>query len=98
MPDDEVRGGAGPTGIGIDMRQPSRNRALTPHPHTPPPARPTRYHKQLMNAILYDKIDVSKAVNVELISLDAAPQGYKDFDIGAAKKYVIDPHNMTGKV
>jgi len=22
----------------------------------------------------------------------AAPQGYKDFDRGAAKKFVIDPH------
>ena len=25
-------------------------------------------------------------------------QGYADFDSGAAKKFVIDPHNMTGKV
>jgi glutathione-independent formaldehyde dehydrogenase len=57
-----------------------------------------KYHRQLMNAILYDKIDVTKAVNVEVINLDAAPQGYKDFDIGAAKKYVIDPHNMTGRL
>ena len=48
-----------------------------------------------MNAILYDKVDVSKAVNVEVISLDEAPQGYKDFDKGAAKKYVIDPHGMV---
>ena len=54
-----------------------------------------RYHRQLMNAILYDKVDVSKAVNVEVISLDEAPQGYKDFDKGAAKKYVIDPHGMV---
>ena len=23
-----------------------------------------------------------------------APQGYKDFDKGAAKKYVLDPHGM----
>jgi len=26
------------------------------------------------------------------ISLDDAPQGYKDFDKGAARKFVIDPH------
>ena len=51
-----------------------------------------KYHRQLMNAILYDKIQIAKAVNVDVISLDDAPNGYKDFDKGAAKKYVIDPH------
>lgn len=54
-----------------------------------------RYHRQLMQAILYDKIQVAKAVNVSMISLDDAPGGYKDFDRGAAKKYVIDPHGMV---
>jgi len=29
-----------------------------------------------------------------VISLDEAPQGYKEFDKGAAKKYVLDPHGM----
>ena len=28
----------------------------------------------------------------QVISLDDAPKGYFDFDKGAAKKYVIDPH------
>ena len=54
-----------------------------------------RYHRQLMHAILYDKIQTGKAVNVTVISLDEAPQGYKDFDKGAAKKFVIDPHKMV---
>jgi len=53
-----------------------------------------KYHRQLMNAILYDKIKIAKAVNVEVISLKDAPRGYRDFDKGAAKKFVIDPHNM----
>ena len=53
-----------------------------------------KYHRQLMNAILYDKIKIAKAVNVEVISLKDAPRGYHDFDKGAAKKFVIDPHNM----
>lgn len=53
-----------------------------------------KYHRQLMQAILYDKIDIAKAVNVQTISLDEAPKGYDDFDKGAAKKYVIDPHAM----
>jgi glutathione-independent formaldehyde dehydrogenase len=30
-----------------------------------------------------------------MISLDNAPQGYMDFDKGAAKKFVIDPHKMV---
>src|SRR4030095_15753068 len=53
-----------------------------------------KYHRQLMNAILYDKIQIAKAVNVTVISLKDAPKGYKDFDKGAAKKFVIDPHGM----
>jgi glutathione-independent formaldehyde dehydrogenase len=31
-----------------------------------------------------------------VIPLDQAPQGYQDFDKGAAKKYIIDPHGMVG--
>jgi len=52
------------------------------------------YHRQLMMAILYDKIQIAKAVNVTTIKLDEAPKGYQDFDKGAAKKFVIDPHGM----
>lgn len=54
-----------------------------------------KYHRQLMQAILYDKIQIAKAVNVQVISLEDAPNGYKDFDKGAAKKYVLDPHAMV---
>lgn len=53
-----------------------------------------KYHRQLMNAILYDKVQIAKAVNVQIISLQQSVQGYKDFDGGAAKKFVIDPHGM----
>jgi len=53
-----------------------------------------RYNRQLMNAILYDKVQIAKATNVTIISLDEAPQGYEDFDKGAAKKFVIDPHGL----
>ena len=53
-----------------------------------------KYHRQLMQAIFYDKIQIAKAVNVEVIRLDDAPKGYKDFDKGAAKKFVLDPHGM----
>jgi glutathione-independent formaldehyde dehydrogenase len=51
-----------------------------------------KYHHGLMMAILHDKVQIADAVNATVISLDDAPQGYQDFDKGAAKKYVIDPH------
>lgn len=54
-----------------------------------------KYHRQLMQCILHDKIQIAKAVNVQTISLDEAPKGYVDFDKGAAKKFVIDPHGMV---
>src|SRR5437660_914606 len=53
-----------------------------------------RYNRDLMMAILYDKIQIAKAVNVTLISLDDSAKGYADFDKGAAKKFVLDPHEM----
>jgi len=53
-----------------------------------------RYHRQLMNAILHDKIQIAKAVNATVISLEDAPKGYRDFDKGAAKKFVLNPNNM----
>ncbi len=34
-------------------------------------------------------------MNAVAISLDEAPKGYQDFDKGAAKKFVIDPHGMV---
>ena len=54
-----------------------------------------KYHRQLMNCILHNKIEIANATNVTVISLDEAVQGYKDFDAGAARKYVIDPHGMV---
>ena len=53
-----------------------------------------KYNRQLMNAILHDKVDIAKAVNAEVISLKDAPRGYAEFDTGVAKKFVIDPHGM----
>lgn len=53
-----------------------------------------KYNRALMMAILYDKVQIAKACHVEVISLDQSPQGYGDFDRGAAKKFVIDPHGV----
>src|SRR6059058_1161978 len=54
-----------------------------------------KYNRALMQCILHDKIKIAKAVNVTTIKLEDAPKGYKDFDKGAAKKFVIDPHKMV---
>jgi glutathione-independent formaldehyde dehydrogenase len=51
-----------------------------------------KYNRELMMAILNDKAQIAKAVNATVIPLEEAPQGYEDFDKGAAKKYVLDPH------
>jgi glutathione-independent formaldehyde dehydrogenase len=53
-----------------------------------------KYNRQLMQCILHDKIQIAKAVNVTTISLADAAAGYRDFDRGVAKKFVIDPHGM----
>ena len=54
-----------------------------------------RYNRGLMQAILHGRLPISKIVNATVISLDKAPEGYRDFDSGAAKKFVIDPHKMV---
>jgi glutathione-independent formaldehyde dehydrogenase len=53
-----------------------------------------KYNRQLMEAILHDKIKIAKAVNAKVISLKDAPRGYKDFDKGAAAKFILDPHGL----
>ena len=56
-----------------------------------------KYNYQLMQAILYDRLPIAKIVNATVISLDEAPQGYKQFDDGAARKFVLDPHGIVKK-
>jgi glutathione-independent formaldehyde dehydrogenase len=53
-----------------------------------------KYHRGLMQMILHGKAEIAKAVNATVISLDDAPQGYKDFDSGVAKKFVLNPHGL----
>lgn len=43
----------------------------------------------MMNAILGVKVSIAKAVN--------APAGYAQFDRGASKKFVIDPHGVAAR-
>ena len=56
-----------------------------------------KYNRQLMQAILWDRIKIAEIVGVEVITLDQAPAGYQQFDAGAPKKFVIDPHRLLQK-
>jgi glutathione-independent formaldehyde dehydrogenase len=40
-------------------------------------------------------VQIAKNVNATVIPLDQAPEGYLEFDKGAARKYVLDPHGMV---
>jgi glutathione-independent formaldehyde dehydrogenase len=53
-----------------------------------------RYHRGLMQMILNDRAHIADAVNATVITLDQAPDGYKDFDEGAAKKFVLNPNDL----
>jgi len=52
------------------------------------------YNRQLMMSILHDKAHIADAVNATVITLDQAPDGYRDFDRGSAHKFVLNPHGM----
>jgi glutathione-independent formaldehyde dehydrogenase len=51
-----------------------------------------KYNRQLMMAILHDKVSIAKNVHAKAISLEDAPKGYAEFDAGAATKYVLNPN------
>lgn len=53
-----------------------------------------KYNRQLMNAILYDRLPIADIVNAKVIPLEDAAAGYETFDKGAAEKFVLDPHGQ----
>jgi len=56
-----------------------------------------RYNRQLMQAILHDRLPIARIVNATVITLEEAPAGYEDFDRGAAKKFILDPHGVVAR-
>ena len=56
-----------------------------------------RYNRQLMQAILWDRLPIAKIVNAKVIRLDEAPEAYAAFDAGVPNKFVIDPHGLVAK-
>jgi glutathione-independent formaldehyde dehydrogenase len=55
-----------------------------------------KYNRELMMAILHDRVSIAKNVNAKPIPLAEAPRGYAEFDAGAALKYVLDPNGYLG--
>jgi glutathione-independent formaldehyde dehydrogenase len=53
-----------------------------------------RYNRQLMMAILHDRVQIARNVNATVIPLEEAPRGYQEFDQGAARKYVLNPNDL----
>lgn len=53
-----------------------------------------KYNRQLMQAILHERLPIADIVNATVISLEDAVQGYESFDKGVAQKFVLDPHGM----
>ena len=56
-----------------------------------------RYNRQLMMALLADRLPIAKIVNARAIGLEEAPKGYAEFDKGIAAKFVLDPHGLLPK-
>lgn len=55
----------------------------------------TNYNRQLTEAILWDRMPyLSKTLNIEVLTLDQAPDGYARFDAGSPSKFVLDPHGL----
>ena len=57
-----------------------------------------KYHRGLMKAILHGRVHIAKAVGATVIGLDDAPRGYAEFDQGASRKYVLNPHGALDGV
>jgi glutathione-independent formaldehyde dehydrogenase len=57
-----------------------------------------QYHHGLMKAILHERVHIAKAVGATVIGLDDAPRGYAEFDQGASRKYVLNPHGVLDSV
>jgi glutathione-independent formaldehyde dehydrogenase len=54
-----------------------------------------KYNRQLMQAILYDRLPIATIVNATVIPLADAAKGYSDFDSGVAKKFILNPHGLV---
>ena len=51
-----------------------------------------KFHRELMQCILHNRLKVADALNVRVIRLEDAPEAYSKFSKGEPVKYIIDPH------
>src|SRR5260370_11648064 len=56
-----------------------------------------KYNRQLMQAILHDRLPIAKIVNATVIPLADPANAYKDFNSRVAKKFILDPNGLLGK-
>ena len=56
-----------------------------------------RYNRQLMNAILFNRVRLSRVLNTTPITLEEAPQAYQEFEKGVAKKFVFDTQGVLAQ-
>ncbi|MBS1892896.1 MAG: alcohol dehydrogenase catalytic domain-containing protein [Actinobacteria bacterium] len=52
-----------------------------------------RYQRALASSILRGRVKIADAVGAEIVPFDEADRAYREFNGGAAKKFVLDPHN-----
>ncbi|WP_373532522.1 alcohol dehydrogenase catalytic domain-containing protein [Vampirovibrio sp.] len=53
-----------------------------------------RYNRQLMTAILFDRVKLSRILNTTPISFEQAEEAYSQFEQGVAQKFVFDPQGL----
>jgi glutathione-independent formaldehyde dehydrogenase len=56
-----------------------------------------RYHKELLQAILADRIPVARYVNATVVPLADAETAYAKFDAGVPMKFILDPHGILAQ-
>lgn len=53
-----------------------------------------RYNRDLMTAILFERVRLSRALGTTIISMEEAPEAYARFNDGVPQKFLIDPHGV----
>lgn len=56
-----------------------------------------RYNRQLMTAILFNRVRLADILGTTVITLDEAPQAYAVFEEGVPQKFVLDPHLVLSR-
>ena len=57
-----------------------------------------RWHRELLISILHSRISVAEALNVQIVSLQQAPDAYARFNAGEPVKFIIDPRGLLSSI